>query len=87
MIVYYLLQLLIGIGETLTSVFGRVDVLPLGIDTALNTAVGYFIGIFDTIPYLEIVWTCFKWIILFEIALKVLVLIFGARSPVKHPTN
>jgi len=87
MLVYYLLKLLIVIGGAFTGFFGRVDVLPLGIDAVLSTAVGYFIGIFDTIPYLEIVWTSFKWIILFEIALKVLVLVFGSRSPVKHPTN
>ena len=85
MIIYYLLQLLIGIGEALTSVFGSVSVLPFGIDSFLSTAVGYFKGAFITLPYLEVVWTCFLWVILFEVSLLVLKVFMGSRVP--HNTN
>jgi len=87
MIIILLLNFLLLIIGAVFSFFPVVLELPFGIDGFLTTAVGYFIGIFDTIPYLEVVWTSFKWIIVFEIALLVLKLFFGSRSPVNHPTN
>jgi len=81
MIIYYLLQLLIAIGTAFTSVFGSVSVLPFGIDSIVSTAVSYFYGAIDTVPYLEVVWDCFLWIILFEVSLLIGKLILGSRMP------
>lgn len=81
MIIFYLLKLLISIGTVLTGFFGRVDILPFGIDSILVTMVGYFKAAIITLPYLEIVFTYFLWVIGFEIALKVLKVILGSRSP------
>lgn len=82
MIVYYLMQLINLVGSALTSVFGSVFLLPWGIDAIFVTMVSYFRGAINTLPYLEVVLTCFLIAVGFEISLLVLKLIFGSRTPV-----
>jgi len=48
MIIYYLLQFLTFVGETLTKIFGKVDTLPFGTDAPLSLFFGW-------ISYIQIV--------------------------------
>jgi hypothetical protein len=58
--------------------------LPWGTDHSIVLAVGYFRGIMSTFPYLEVVWICFGYVILFEIGLLLLKFILGSRTPGKE---
>jgi len=84
MIIYYIFTFLSGVGGLLLSVLPKVDTLPFGIDAILVTMVGYFHGAMVTIPYLQVVWSCFLWILLFEVLLLVAKFVFGSRLPANH---
>lgn len=55
--------------------------LPFGIDGVFVSAVSYFRGAIETLPYLEVVFNLFGIAILFEVALLILRLFLGSRSP------
>jgi len=55
--------------------------LPWGIDGVLQKMVSYYRGAIETLPYLEVVLQCFMYAILFELALLVLKLFLGSRTP------
>jgi len=84
MIIHILLSILIVFFNILTSWLPAVDTLPFGIDTILATAVSYYHGITETIPYLQVVWNCFIFALGFEMALLLLKFILGHRSPGSH---
>lgn len=50
----------------------KVDSLPLGMDSALSTAFGYFHYVLDFIPPLQTAFTAFLWYAVFEISLLTL---------------
>lgn len=82
MILYYLFSFFIAIGDKLSSVFGTAYNLPYGLDSILVTAVSYFRGAIDTLPYLSVVLDFFLYAVAFELVLLTLKLIFGSRTPV-----
>lgn len=58
-----------------------VTELPFGLDNLLQNMVGYYQSAMITVPYLEVVWECFLWIISFEIVLLIAKFAFGNRLP------
>lgn len=80
MIIQLFLQILISLITLLFSWLPDVTILPFGIDTALSYAVQLFHGAMSTLPYLEIVWTCFLYLLGFEILLVILKFFLGSRS-------
>lgn len=85
-----IIQLLITIAlGFLTILFGwlpSVDSLPFGIDSAFITLVSYFRGAIQTLPYMQVVWNCFLYLLGFEILMVVLKFFLGHRAP-GHSTN
>lgn len=53
----------------------QVTVLPLGMDTALSTATGYFRSFMAVFPPLTVVFTAFIWYLSFRIMLLTLKLL------------
>jgi len=81
MILQLLIAILLGTLEIIFSWLPSVETLPFGIDSALTLAVSYFRGAIDTLPYLEIVWTCFLYLVGFEILMLLLKFFLGHRAP------
>ena len=85
MLIQLLLQILISTVNVIFSWLPAVDTLPFGIDSAFISAMMYFNGAIDTLPYLEIVFDSFLYVIGFEVLLLVLKLFLGSRTP--HNVN
>lgn len=83
MLIQLLLQILISLVTILFSWLPDVAILPFGIDAALSYVVELFHGAIETLPYLEIVWTCFLYLIGFEILLVILKFFLGSRHIAK----
>lgn len=81
MLIFYLLTLLVLIGDVLGKTFGFVTVLPYGVDSVLISAVSWFRGAVETLPYLEIVLTYFLYAVAFEIVLLLVKMVLGSRTP------
>jgi len=86
MIIQLLIQILIGIITIIFSWLPSIETLPFGVDGALTLAVSYFKGATETFPYLEIVWTCFGYLLGFEILLIIVKFFLGNRTPA-HNAN
>jgi len=72
MIWYYVV---LFFGSVLTAAFSflpTVDLLPLGMDTALSNAVGYFNSVKSLVPWLAAVMTVAMWYLGFRITLLTL---------------
>jgi len=52
-----------------------------GVASSVRSAVGGFKAVFDTLPYLEVVWVCFVWLLLFEVAMGLLKFFLGSHTP------
>jgi len=72
MIWFYLLTFFGNLVNTVFSFLPRITELPLGMDSALSTAVGYFRTTMEIIPYLSTVFTAFLWYLSFRIVLLTL---------------
>lgn len=59
--------------------------LPFGLDPLFVQISSYWHGAMITVPYFQVVWTCFLYVMAFELALLVLKLFLGSRAP--HNTN
>lgn len=81
MIIHILLSIVIVILNTITSWLPVVTELPFGLDSILQTAVSYFHGAGQTLPYLEVVWSAFLYVAGFELLLLVLKIFLGSRTP------
>jgi len=81
MIINIIFALFVVFFNIITSWLPTVTELPFGLDTTLATAVSYFHGITETVPYLQVVWTCFLYVLGFEILMLVLKLFLGSRTP------
>lgn len=79
MLVYYLLKLLVTIGDALAGFFGRVDKLPWGLDLALITGMGYFNTIKTSIPVLGTILTAVLVYLGFKLSLIFVKLFLGNR--------
>jgi len=84
MIIQLLLRIVITFVNILFSWLPTVESLPLGIDGVLTTASSYFHGAIETVPYLQVVWTCFLYALAFELLLKLLKVFLGHRLPVAN---
>jgi len=80
MIIYYLLQLFTFIGEQLTGLFGRVDVLPFGTDTPISQFWGWFMYIVDDVWPLEAILNVIIIYLGWRISVKLYQKIFGSRA-------
>jgi len=80
MIIYYLLQFFIFLGNMLTSVFGAVDVLPFGTDEPISQFWAWFLYIRDQLWPLEQVLIVITLYISWRIGVKVYQKIFGSRA-------
>jgi len=69
MIIQLLLSIVVNVLNILTAWLPTVDVLPLGMDTIVSTAFGYFKTFSSLFPPLLIVWTAFLWYMTFRIIL------------------
>jgi len=85
MIIQILLAIAVLFLNIIASWLPVVETLPFGLDTILTTAVSYFHGITETLPYLQTTWNCFMFVISFEILFLTLKLFMGSRTP--HNTN
>jgi len=65
-----------------------IDSIPLVgevVHSALLTAVGYWNTFLNIVPYLQLPWHLFLWVILpFEMIMILLRLVLGSRLPVSH---
>jgi len=82
MIVYYLLQLFIGIGEMLTSVFGSVTLLPFGTDAPISQFWAWFVYIMQDLWPLQAVFASMLIYLGWRVSVKVYHTIFGSRAVV-----
>ena len=80
MIIYYLLQLLIGIGDAITSVFGSVTALPFGTDEPISQFWAWYLYIQEQMWPLEHVFTVIIIYIGWRISVKIYQIIFGSRA-------
>lgn len=81
MIFNFILQFFVTFINAVFSILPQITELPFGLDSILTTAVQIFNGAMTTIPYLQIVWTCFLWLMGFEIFLYTMKLFMGSRAP------
>lgn len=81
MILQIFLTILISAINILFFWLPSVTSLPFGLDNILVMASGYFHGAMDTLPYLEVVWTCFLYLLGFELLLVILKFFLGSRAP------
>lgn len=72
MIWYYIILFITSILTAAFSWLPAVEELPLGMDDALTTAIGYFYAIMDLLPWLAVVFTAFMWYLGFRITLLTL---------------
>lgn len=88
MIIDALLNAFLQFFQLIISIFNLpvITELPFGIDGILTTAVSYYHGITETVPYLQVVWNCFLFVLAFEVVLLVLKLVLGSRLPA-HTIN
>jgi len=82
MIITVLITVLVLILGALSSVLPTTATLPFGLDSLLITAVSYFNMIMITVPYLQVVWDCFIYLLIFEGVLQLIKLFLGSRTPV-----
>jgi len=75
MLIYFLLQLPLIFVNALTSWIPRVDVLPFGLDTILNSGFSWFAYIVTVIPPLASMYEAFLWVIGFKITMKLILMI------------
>lgn len=61
MIIIFFLSLLVSIISFLLAWLPNVSVLPLGIDTAMTTTMGYVNGMVSMVPWLQTPFLMFKW--------------------------
>jgi len=85
MIFQILYFLIFGILSALTfwmPGYGDVPLLlPWGIDAIFVQMAGYFKGAIETLPYLQVVLTCFLIVIAFEIGMMFIKMFLGSRAP------
>ena len=72
MIWYYILYAILNFLNFAISALPRVEVLPLGMDEALTTAVTYFKSFMEIFPPFQIIYTAFMFYMGFRITLLVL---------------
>jgi len=81
MIIQLLITIVIGMFSVIFGWFPEITTLPYGIDELMVTAVQYFHGAMETLPYLEVVWNSFLIVLGFELAMLILKFILGHRVP------
>jgi len=72
MIWYYIVYFWGNVLNSMFSFLPVVDTLPLGMDSVLSTAVGYFRGLMSIFPPLEVVFTAFLIYVSFRVSLILL---------------
>jgi len=82
MILLLLLNILAGAFTLVFGLFPKVETLPLGMDTALVTAVGYFKTLMASFPPLSVLFTALLWYLGYKGVIMLVKLIMGSRSPV-----
>jgi len=83
MIVYYLLKLFASLGNVLTLVFGRADILPWGTDAYVVLFWGWCRYIVTSAWPLIYIVQVFGIYLTWRIGVLVVRLIFGSRAPVQ----
>ena len=86
MILQLIITVIIGIFSVIFGWFPEITELPYGIDSVMVTAVSYFHGAMETLPYLTVVWDSFLIVLGIELALLVGKLFLGHRLPA-HNVN
>lgn len=81
MIIYYLLVAVGTILSAFTSWLPIVEELPLGMDNALSTAVGWIRYLQTVLWPLNVIIACFLWYAAFKVSLMVIKLFIGHRAP------
>jgi len=82
MIWYYLILFITSLLNAVFSWLPTVEVLPLGMDSALTTSVGYFRGLMSIFPPFETLFIVAFWYLSFKLVLVVLKFFIGHRAPV-----
>jgi len=81
MIFTYLISFVLNLLSAIFSVFGEVH-LPQFVYSTLALAMGYYNSAMQTLPFLELPFHMFLWVILpFELLLLVAKLFLGQRLP------
>jgi len=80
MIIHYILKVIILIGTWLQTAFGRVDVLPFGIDTPIVHYWGMFLYIVDEFWPLQGILTIVGIYLGWRLSIMLYKKIFGSRA-------
>jgi len=80
MIIYYLFELFIGIGNILTNLFGSVSILPFGTDDAIVEYWGWGAYILQAVWPLQAIVGIITTYLIWRIGVKVYQKIFGSRA-------
>jgi len=82
MIILLLLNIIAGAFTLVFGLLPKVSTLPLGMDTALATAVGYFKSIMAVFPPLDLLFTVLLWYLGYKGVIMIVKMIMGSRTPV-----
>lgn len=72
MIWTFLLSFIVDVIDVFLSWLPEVTTLPLGMDEALTTAIGYVNSIREILPFLDLMFTAFAWYLAFLVILLLL---------------
>lgn len=84
MIIDALLNMFADLGRVLGLILPSVETLPLGIDEALSTAIGWIRSLIEVAWPVEVILEVVLWYITFRIALTLIKLFLGHRAPAHH---
>jgi len=72
MIWTFLLSFVVDVIDVALSWLPQVTELPLGMDSALTTAVGYVNSVREILPFLDLMFVAFSWYLAFLLILLIL---------------
>lgn len=81
---FYLIMGLLGLLTSWLPGYGNVPLLlPWGTDSLISTIISYYRGAIETLPYLATGLNAFIILLGFELAMLILKLFLGSRTPIK----
>lgn len=83
MIITLFLMFIVNLFAMIMSILPTVNI-PDSWTVMLIQVVQYWNEFRELFPFMNIVWTCFLWLIAFEIGLIILKVFLGSRAPVSN---
>jgi len=60
--------------------------LNSGVSTALHNAMAGFNAFRETLPFVNVVWDSFMWLLVFEVSMLIARFFLGSRTPIQNYT-